>query len=877
MATEKVLIMEVKTMDSIKNVQDLKNNIQALKNGWTDMQGTVHKGLNELEIGSKEYQQTLTDLQANQNALRDAMHGTAASFEQVTQAATMSNVAFDENNKLVAAESVSYNELVHTLASLKQAWRATSDEQERAKLGEQINSVNDRLKAMDASVGVFGRNVGNYVGALNTFASSFGAMGKGAAAAINPIKNVTLGLNTLGKTPVIAILGLLANILTKVIGALKSSEDGTQKLNAALAPLRALGDAVTRVLQGLGDVVAGLVGGFVKLATAIFGTNKATEQRIKLAEQEKQMAQQARETLIANAEAERDIAELRAKASEKEKYTASERLAFLQQAGDKEKEIAARALQDAKLQYEIIKAKNALTKSTAAQLDAEAQAYAALVKAETDYYNKIRTINRQIVTAHREEAQAAVNSQKLKDEARKAELDSYKAMLQQEIALLQKGSEERLAKQKELLKREYDGAVDAAKDKIKNEETLNRTLLALRKKYQQDVRLAERDHQEALRKDQLLAMQNAADIEEKGTVENLRKLMQARKAALETLHREEQETDAEWNKRKIDAQWAYIESLQALNKKVVESTTDSLTLAYAQSARTQEQTLAYEQAMAEARVQQIETLGRELGETEEQYLTRIADARKKAADAADAVLDYEAQQQVLAQQNKMVMLEEGSVEYLAEAVELARIERDTIHRTESESDEEWQARQLAADRKYYDAKKALADGYVNVVQGMVSSVSGILGSLADIYEQDTEGNEKAAKAAKNLRIATATIDMLSGVVTAISQAQQLGPIAGPIAAAVNSAAVIAAGVANIAKIKAQKISKNTASSSSTAVPAQVEAPSYTPEVQQVRTLTGASEEDRLNRMADRSRVYILQSDIEAANDASRVNVEESSF
>ena len=850
---EKVTILSVRTGDSVKNVQDLKNNIKALKDGWTDMEGTVHKGLNELTIGSDEYKETLSELQVNQNALRDAMHGTAASFEQVTQAATMSNVAFDDNNKLVAQESISYNELVHTLADLKQAWRATTDETERAQLGEKINNVNNRLKEMDAGVGVFGRNVGNYKGALDSFAAGFGSMGKGAQAAIAPIKGATMGLQAMSKTPVIAILGLLVNILTKIIGALKSSEEGTQKLNVAMAPLKTIGDALTRVMQGLGDVIANLVGGFVKLATSIFGTNKATKERIRLAEQEKQMSQQARDTLIANAEAERDISELRAKASEKEKYTAQERLGFLKEAGEKEKEIAARALQDAKLQYQIVHAKNQLTKSSKENLDAEAQAYAALVKAETDYYNKIRTINRGIVSAQREDAQAAVNAQKLKSEARKAELESYRSLLQQEIALLQKGSDERLAKQKELLKKEYEAAVANAKDKITNEETLNRTLLALRKKYHRDIQLAERDHREALRQDELLAMQNAADIAEKCTVENLRRLKDVRKAELDTLHREEMETDAEWNKRKIAAQWAYIEALQALNKKVVEETTDTLTQAYAESAHTQQQTLAYEQAMAEA--------------------------RKKAADAADAVLDYEAQQQVLAQQNRMTMLEEGSLEYLGEAVTLARLERDTIHRTEEESDEEWRARQLEAERKYYDAKKALAQGYVSTVQSMVGSVSSILGSLADIYDADAEANAEAAKKAKNLRIATATIDMLSGVVTAISQAQQLGPIAGPIAAAVNSAAVIAAGVANIAKIKAQQVSTGAAASATpdAAVPAQVSAPSIIPDVQQVRTVTGASEEERLNRMAGDRRVYILQSDIEAANERSRVTVDETTF
>ena len=50
-----------------------------------------------------------------------------------------------------------------------------------------------------------------------------------------------------------------------------------------------------------------------------------------------------------------------------------------------------------------------------------------------------------------------------------------------------------------------------------------------------------------------------------------------------------------------------------------------------------------------------------------------------------------------------------------------------------------------------------------------------------------------------------------------------------------------------------------------------------PQVQQVRTLTSASEEDRLNRMADDHRVYILSSDLEADRDQRRVQVEETTF
>jgi hypothetical protein len=45
----------------------------------------------------------------------------------------------------------------------------------------------------------------------------------------------------------------------------------------------------------------------------------------------------------------------------------------------------------------------------------------------------------------------------------------------------------------------------------------------------------------------------------------------------------------------------------------------------------------------------------------------------------------------------------------------------------------------------------------------------------------------------------------------------------------------------------------------------------------VRSVTSATEEERLNQMAKDQRVYIVSSDIEAALDESRTRVEESSF
>lgn len=160
-------------------------------------------------------------------------------------------------------------------------------------------------------------------------------------------------------------------------------------------------------------------------------------------------------------------------------------------------------------------------------------------------------------------------------------------------------------------------------------------------------------------------------------------------------------------------------------------------------------------------------------------------------------------------------------------------------------------------------------------QQIVSTTSSLLGSLADMIESGTEVNEKEARRAKNLRIASATIDMFQGATTAYSTAQSLGVPMGPIVGAINAAAVIATGMANIAKIKSQNVS---ASSSSTGVSTPtVSTPAITPQVAQVRTITSASEEDRLNQMASDQRVYILNSDLEAAANSRRVLATETSF
>ena len=180
-------------------------------------------------------------------------------------------------------------------------------------------------------------------------------------------------------------------------------------------------------------------------------------------------------------------------------------------------------------------------------------------------------------------------------------------------------------------------------------------------------------------------------------------------------------------------------------------------------------------------------------------------------------------------------------------------------------------REKAIREQEAEEAKAMAEARVTTLQGVANATASILGSIADMYEADAEGSTAAARKVKGLRIAEATINTISGAVGAYTQAAAtIPPPYGIILGAVQAAT--AAGLANIAKIRATQVGGGGASSAPT-----VSAPRVDVGPQQTTVIQGDQAEERLNRMAADQRVYILQSDIEAAGHTSKVQVAEASF
>ena len=112
--------------------------------------------------GLKEYKQYVDNLKGSLLNLDKTSEEYKQKSIELTEAQEHLNevMAIGKNNGELLEGSYDY--LSKQMSDLKKEWKATGDEAERARLGEQINSINNQLKDMDASVGVFSRNVGNY-------------------------------------------------------------------------------------------------------------------------------------------------------------------------------------------------------------------------------------------------------------------------------------------------------------------------------------------------------------------------------------------------------------------------------------------------------------------------------------------------------------------------------------------------------------------------------------------------------------------------------------------------------------------------------------------------------------------------------------------
>lgn len=159
-----------------------------------------------------------------------------------------------------------------------------------------------------------------------------------------------------------------------------------------------------------------------------------------------------------------------------------------------------------------------------------------------------------------------------------------------------------------------------------------------------------------------------------------------------------------------------------------------------------------------------------------------------------------------------------------------------------------------------------------VQEQALQAASTTLNSLSSILGEESKAGKAAA-------VAAATIDTYKAANAAYASLAEV-PIVGPALGAAAAAAAVIAGIANVKKIlstKADGSNASAASPSSAAVPAVVTPPAVVQQVPVTRSLTSATEEERLNQAAEPQKVVLVYSEVEAAGRHVDVVQSESTF
>ena len=202
---EKVDIIDI----DITTLKDLREEVKRLQ-----------KALDDCAIGSEEFNETLEQLTQTQEALKKATKS---------------------NSKEIEAAEGSYDFLAKKMSELKKVWKATADEMEKSKLGEEISNINTQLKEMDASLGNYQRNVGNYGEAfegvtmkIDGNTASFERNIETTRGALDSFDLLEGGLRAIGIEG-----GIVDKVMSKVDGAMKFT-NGLKAIKETAAGLKTM-------------------------------------------------------------------------------------------------------------------------------------------------------------------------------------------------------------------------------------------------------------------------------------------------------------------------------------------------------------------------------------------------------------------------------------------------------------------------------------------------------------------------------------------------------------------------------------------------------------------------------------------------------------
>lgn len=512
------VIVDVKynTEDAATRLAQLEKRLAELR---TETAG-AKKAMKELDETSEDYAERLAELTA-QVARNDAETKLLRATEKTL---TEEMIRADQS---VVGLGDSYNELNASLNRMQAQYKSlTAAERESASGKDLLNKIDqtkNKLKDIDASMGDYFRNVGNYPSALAPLEGILNKVGisaeglstRGMGGLQNALKGAIGGVKTFAKTLLTTPLGWISAAIAALIAVFDKLKEAIAKNDDASTGLaRLYAVTIQPAIDMLSKVFGKLAEWIGKAANALadfFGGGKdaagaAEAQVLALDELEDKERDYAENSAMRA----RDIAEIRAKVAEKEKYTAEERISMLKDAQAKEAEDLKERKDIAQKRLDLLEAEAKRTNDTSDEMKNKiSQARAAIYRAEEEYNSGMRKLNKELQSAQNEIIKEQEEAEKKAEEDRKRRAEERAERMRNEAKSLReiqdmaedltlkayKDEGERKIAQ---MKIQHSREIRALQERLATDKTLTKQSRELLAKYIMDKEIADSEEEAAL-------------------------------------------------------------------------------------------------------------------------------------------------------------------------------------------------------------------------------------------------------------------------------------------------------------------------------------------------------------------------------------------
>lgn len=370
-----------------------------------EAQDSIHK-LNE---ASRDLEKTNKSIRLEMEKLKAQGKDNEDGFKQLETAYKANSVSIQENSKQVKEleKSLGLNDM--TITQLRKHAKDLQNQLDHTVESADPKGYADLQKQLEATKGRMGdlKNAGQSLsGQLANIPGPAGSVVKG-------VMGINSAFTTLLANPIMAIIAAVVVVFMALYKAIASSEQATNKLNAIMAPLGAIMDAILNVVQkcvgAILDFISTIINGLMKALESLPFVGKHFKQMndyakeaIELEKSKQALEKKERDTLVENAEAELQTSKLRTQAKQKDKFTAKERIAMIEEAAKLEQEMADREIANAREKLRIAQAEADRAQNTTETERKLAELKAATFQAEKTYYDRTRELSEQKNAANNE-------------------------------------------------------------------------------------------------------------------------------------------------------------------------------------------------------------------------------------------------------------------------------------------------------------------------------------------------------------------------------------------------------------------------------------------------------------------------------------------